>query len=115
MDLEKLLAWIRERMDDDEYTTVETFLNDMDKRGSDADEFRASAEARYNELTGQIDSLTADNQNLKARNYDLLMQVPADDQQHIDGDGVVDEVVEDDGELYHIDNLFVDPDEKKED
>lgn len=114
MDLEKLLAWIRERMDDDEYATVETFLNDMDKRGSDADDFRASAEARYKELNGQIESLTADNQNLKARNYDLLMQLPANEQ-HVDGDGVVDEVVEDDGELYHIDNLFVDPDEKKED
>lgn len=114
MDLEKLLAWISERMDDDEYATVETFLNDMDKRGSDADDFRASAEARYKELNGQIESLTADNQNLKARNYDLLMQLPADEQ-HVDGDGAVDEVVEDDGELYHIDNLFVDPDEKKED
>lgn len=114
MDLEKLLAWIRERMDDDEYATVETFLNDMDKRGSDADDFRASAEARYKELNGQIESLTADNQNLKARNYDLLMQIPADEH-NVDGDGVVDEVVEDDGELYHIDNLFVDSDEKKED
>lgn len=111
MNLEELLAWIRERMDDGEYATVETFLNDMDKRGRDADEFRAAAEARYKELNGQIESLTADNQNLKARNYDLLMQIPADE--HIDGDGAVEEVVEDDGELYHIDNLFVDPDEKK--
>lgn len=111
MNLEELLAWIRERMDDGEYATVETFLNDMDKRGRDADEFRAGAEARHKELNGQIESLTADNQNLKARNYDLLMQIPADDR--IDGDGVVEEVVEDDGELYHIDNLFVDPDEKK--
>lgn len=111
MNLGDLLAWIRERMDDGEYATVETFLNDMDKRGRDADEFRAGAEARHKELNGQIESLTADNQNLKARNYDLLMQIPADD--HIDGDGVVEEVVEDDGELYHIDNLFVDPDEKK--
>ena len=111
MNLEELLAWIRERMDDGEYATVETFLYDMDKRGRDADEFRAGAEARVNELNGQIDSLTADNQKLKARNYDLLMQIPADD--NIDGDGVVEEVVEDDGELYHIDSLFVDPDEKK--
>lgn len=111
MNLEELLAWIRERMDDGEYATVETFLNDMDKRGRDADEFRAGAEARNKELNGQIESLTADNQNLKARNYDLLMQIPADE--HIDGDGAVEEVVEDDGELYHIDNLFVDPDDKK--
>lgn len=111
MNLEELLAWIRERMDDGEYAAVETFLDDMDKRGRDADEFRAGAEARYRELNGQIEGLTADNQNLKARNYDLLMQIPADG--HIDGDGAVEEVVEDDGGLYHIDNLFVDPDEKK--
>lgn len=111
MDLEKLLAWLKERMDEGEYATAETFLNDMDKKGRDADEFRAGAEARYNELNGQIESLTADNQNLKARNYDLLMQIPADDVN--EGDGVVEETVADDGELYHIDNLFVDPDEKK--
>lgn len=111
MNLEELLAWLRERMDDGEYATAETFLNDMDKRVRDADDFRAGAEARYNELNGQIESLTADNQNLKARNYDLLMQIPADDVN--EGDGVVEETVADDGELYHIDNLFVDPDDKK--
>lgn len=111
MNLEYLLAWLKERMEDGEYATAETFLNDMDKRVRDADDFRAGAEARYNELNGQIESLTADNQNLKARNYDLLMQIPADDVN--EGDGVVEETVSDDGELYHIDNLFVDPDDKK--
>ena len=108
MNLEELLAWIRERMDDGEYATVETFLNDMDKRGRDAEEFRAGAEARYKELNGQIESLTADNQNLKARNYDLLMQIPADNSGDNDGDGVVVEDVDDDGTVYHIDNLFTD-------
>lgn len=111
MNLQELLEWIRERMDDGEYETVETFLNDLDKRGRDAEEYRNGAEARIEELNGQIDTLTSDNQNLKARNYDLLMQIPADGD--VSGDGVVEEEVEDDGELYHIDNLFVDPDEKE--
>ena len=32
MNLEDLLAWLRERMEDGEYATAETFLTDMAKR-----------------------------------------------------------------------------------
>ena len=45
---------------------------------------------------------------MKARNYDLLMQIPADNSGDNDGDGVVVEDVDDDGTVYHIDNLFTD-------
>ena len=40
MNLEDLLACLRERMEDGEYATAETFLTDMAKRGADADEYR---------------------------------------------------------------------------
>lgn len=104
MNLEDLLAWLRERMEDGEYATAETFLTDMDKRGADADEYRSSAEARMSEYASNEEAMKADIQSLKARNYDLLMQIPADN----DGDGVVVEDVDDDGTVCHIDNLFTD-------
>ena len=104
MNLEDLLAWLRERMEDGEYATAETFLSDMAKRGADADEYRSSAEARMSEYASNEEAMKADIQSLKARNYDLLMQIPADNS----GDGVVVEDVDEDGTLYHIDNLFTD-------
>lgn len=103
MNLEDLLAWLSERMDDGEYATAETFLTDMAKRGADADEYRSSAEARMSEYASNEEAMKADIQSLKARNYDLLMQIPADNS----GDGVVEDVDED-GTVYHIDNLFTD-------
>ena len=113
MNLDDLLAWLRERMDDGEYATAETFLNDMGKRVADADEYRSAAEARMKEYADNEAAMQADIQSLKARNYDLLMQVPADNSGEADGDGVVVEDVDDDGTVYHIDNLFTD-DEKED-
>lgn len=107
MNLEDLLAWLRERMEDGEYATAETLLTDMDKRGADADEYRSSAEARMSEYASNEEAMKADIQSLKARNYDLLMQIPADNSGG-NGDGVVVEDVHEDGTLYHIDNLFTD-------
>lgn len=104
MNIEDLLAWLRERMEDGEYATAETFLTDMAKRGADADEYRSSAEARMSEYASNEEAMKADIQSLKARNYDLLMQIPADNS----GDGVVVEDVDEDGTVYHIDNLFTD-------
>lgn len=108
MNLEDLLACLRERMEDDEYATAETFLTDMHKRGADADEYRSSAEARMSEYASNEEAMKADIQSLKARNYDLLMQIPADNSGDNDGDGVVVEDVDEDGTVYHIDNLFTD-------
>lgn len=109
MDLDELLEWIKERMEEGEYATVETFLRDMDEKGRGADEFRTSAEAKQAEMQATIDELTKGNQDLKARNYDLLMQVPADEEE-IDP---VDDIVEEDGEVIHIDDLFVSPDDEE--
>lgn len=108
MNLEDLLAWLRERMEDGEYAAAETFLADMAKRGADADEYRSSAEARMSEYASNEEAMKADIQSLKARNYDLLMQIPADDGGDDDGDGVVVEDVDDDGTVCHIDSLFTD-------
>ena len=107
MDFESLLAWLRERMDDGEYATAETFLNEVMGKLADADEYRTSSEARMAEYADNEATMKADIQSLKARNYDLLMQVPAENGE-ADGDGVVVEDVDDDGTVYHIDNLFTD-------
>ena len=108
MNLEDLLAWLRERMEEGEYAAAETFLTDMAKRGADPDEYRSSAEARMSEYASNEEAMKADIQTLKARNYDLLMQIPAGDSGDNDGDGVVVEDVDEDGTVHHIDNLFTD-------
>lgn len=108
MNLEELLAWLREHMEDDEYDTAETFLKDILKRGEGFDEYRSSSEARMSEYAANEEAMKSEIQSLKARNYDLLMQVPADNSGDNDGDGVVVEDVDDDGTVYHIDNLFTD-------
>ena len=108
MNLEELLAWLRERMEDDEYATAETFLKDVQKRGEGFDEYRSSSEARMSEYAANEEAMKSEIQSLKARNYDLLMQVPADNSGDNDGDGPVVEDVDDDGTVYHIDNLFTD-------
>ena len=56
------------------------------------------------EYASNEEAMKADIQSLKARNYDLLMQIPADN----GGDGVVVEDVDENGTVYHIDNLFTD-------
>lgn len=111
MSLEELLAWLRERMEDGEYAAAETFLEDMRKQGADFDEYRSSSEARMSEYAANEEAMKSEIQSLKARNYDLLMQVPADDSGGNDGDGAVVEDVGDDGTVYHIDNLFTDDEE----
>ena len=108
MSLEELLAWLRERMEDGEYAAAETFLKDIQKRGEGFDEYRGSSEARMSEYAANEEAMKSEIQSLKARNYDLLMQVPADNSGDNDGDGAVVEDVDDDGTVYHIDNLFTD-------
>lgn len=108
MDLEELLAWLREHMEDGDYAAAETFLKDMRKRGDDFDEYRSSSEARMGEYADNEEAMKSEIQSLKARNYDLLMQVPADNSGDNDGDGAVVDAVDDDGTVQHIDNLFTD-------
>ena len=108
MNIEDLLAWLRDRMEDGEYATAETLLKDMQKRDAGFDEYRSSSEARMSEYAANEEAMKSEIQSLKARNYDLLMQVPADNGGDNDGDGVVVEDVDDDGTVYHIDNLFTD-------
>lgn len=108
MELEDLLAWLRERMEDGEYAAAEAFLRDMRERGAGFDEYRSSSEARMSEYAADEEAMKSEIQSLKARNYDLLMQVPADNGGDSDGDGAVVEDVGDDGTVYHIDSLFTD-------
>lgn len=95
-------------MEDGEYAAIEKLLKDMQKRGADFDEYRGSSEARMSEYAANEEAMKSEIQSLKARNYDLLMQLPADDSGDNDGDDAVDEDVDDDGTVYHIDSLFTD-------
>lgn len=106
---ENIVDWLRERIDDDEFDTAASFINNVLEENRSGRAYRETSEAKMKEYDDRIKDYDGKLQEQKAKNYDLLMQIPAND--HIDGDGVVVEDVSDDGEVYHIDNLFVDDDE----
>lgn len=106
MTLDQILALLRETEDDAGFTESEGLLS----RLATIDDDLSVRDAKIAELTSGNESLTQSVQDLKARNYDLLMQIPTENNS---GDGEVEEVAEDEGEITHIDNLFVDDDEEK--
>lgn len=108
-ELGRLLEWLKTRLDEGEYATAETFLTDVFGKAGRYDDDISVRDAKISEIEGERDQLRSDVQGLKARNYDLLMQIPNENQ----GDGTVVEDVDDNGEVTHIDNLFVDSEEEK--
>lgn len=102
-------GWLRDVIDDAQMGEVADFFDGIDAERASATEYREGAEARMKEYEEQVNGLTSSISDLKARNYDLLMQVPAEQG---GGDGAVIDKVEDDGEVIHIDNLFVDPEKE---
>ena len=101
MEFKDIIDFLAEKLDESDYAEVSDAINGNE---SMHEEYRNGAEARINEYAEGEKRMNEEIQSLKARNYDLLMQVPAGN----DGDGVVMEDVDDDGTVYHIDNLFTD-------
>lgn len=113
MDYEALDAWVRERLSEGEDETVYTFFREVMDRSRGFDEYRESSEAKMREYEGKFSDAEKEISRLKAHNYDLLMN--GDLQADVGGgDGEVVENAVDDGEVYHIDNLFVDDKERVE-
>lgn len=111
MNEEALRQWIDDRLAEGEDATVYEFIREvLDRAGSDR-ELAETAQARIRELEDERTGYESEINRLKSHNYDLLMKVPAEENS---GDGEVIENANDDGEIMHIDNLFVDPDEKEE-
>lgn len=101
---DNIMEWLKERVGEDDYAEVDEFMGGYMRENR---EYRESSAARIGEYETAEAAMKEDIQSLKARNYDLLMQVPASDDAH-----VVDEV-EDDGTVYHIDSLFIDKEEPR--
>lgn len=109
----RLMEWLRERVSEGQYATADDFIEQVFGKADRYDDDMSVRDAKIRQLTGERDGFAADLQAMKAKNYDLLMQIPAvDDNQGNDGDGEVVENVEEDGQIYHIDNLFADVDEE---
>lgn len=114
MDFEQLLALVLAGVGEEEHESTTAWLRDLYDKGTGYDDALSVRDAKIAELDGSNGELTAAVQDLKARNYDLLMQLPAEEtNEGNEGDGEVVEHVEDDGEVIHIDNLF-EPVEKKD-
>lgn len=95
--------------DDDEFNDAVDSITGWVKAANDAKDTVDAAKARYDEMESQIAQLQDANKSLKARNYDLLIQLPADDTRQaapITTSGVVAGLVTEEGEVVHIENLF---------
>lgn len=114
MDLERLLEIVLGAVGEDERTDTENWIRDIVGKGSAYDDDLSVRDAKIEELTSANGEFSRQVQDLKARNYDLLMQIPAEPiNDDVAGDGQVTETV-DDGMVIHIDNLFDDPEEGDE-
>lgn len=104
MDEQGLREWIEQRLAEGQDATVYEFIREvLDDRGNlrTANE---GAAAKISEHERTIADMTDEMSRIKAHNYDLLMGANADSG---GGDDEVIENNEDEGEIYHIDNLFV--------
>lgn len=101
MEFADVLDFLVDKLDENDYADVSAAISGNEAAHA---EYRDGAEARMSEYADGETRMMEEIQSLKARNYDLLMQVPAGN----DGDDVVMEDVDDDGTVYHIDNLFAD-------
>lgn len=99
LDESNFLDWLKDRVGEEDYAEADAFMGGYMRDNRD---YRDSAEARFTEYQTNEAAMQEDIQSLKARNYDLLMQVPASD------DSPVIDEVDDDGTVYHIDSLFTD-------
>lgn len=109
----RLMDWLRERVSEGQYATADDFIEQVFGKADRYDDDMGVRDAKIEQLTGERDGFAADLQAMKAKNYDLLMQIPAvDENQGNEGDGEVVENVEEDGQIYHIDNLFADVEEE---
>lgn len=113
MDFEQLLALVLAGVEEGDSESTTQWLRNLYDKGSAYDDDLSVRDAKIAELTEGNDSLSASVQDLKARNYDLLMQIPAGDTENY-GDGIAKENVTDEGEVIHIDNLFSDADGKED-
>ncbi len=96
--MDEFYDWLSERLDDEGMSHARDVLDGYDRANR---EYRESAEARMSEYAASDAAMREDIQSLKARNYDLLMQVPSDDSPVVNQ-------VDESGEVFHIDSLFKD-------
>lgn len=103
---------MEQRLSEGEDATVYEFIREVLDRSQ-------GATAKIGEYEATIAKMKEEIARLKSHNYDLMMMggsVDDEDEDELDGgDGEVLENANDEGEIYHIDNLFMDDDERKED
>lgn len=85
---------------------------DMLSKSTEQEDLFQAAQGKIAELEGQVttlnenvETLTTENTELKARNYDLIMQVPTGEPIP-GGENPLKNKMGDDGTVYHISNMF---------
>lgn len=94
-----LRDFLTEHIEEDGY---QGYIDELDQMEARYNELQSSSTARFDELSTQTAAMKEQIANLKARNYDLLMQVPANGgpQTPTEND------VLDTGDVVHIESLF---------
>ena len=95
MNKDEFVNWMNNQSETDGYNDALDFFNSYT---NEYDQYRESSEARFNEFKTVEQQMKESIDSLKARNYDLLMQVPSDTP--------IEDKQGNDGEVYHIDSLF---------
>jgi len=118
MAIDDINGWMEDRiLDENDRAEFREFMHNIDKEIADVKDeyngFKASSEAKYDELNTSISNLTSENKSLKAKNYELLMSLPSNDDNEGGNSFGVPNYVQSDGEVIHtIDSLFVNNREK---
>lgn len=75
MAIEDFNSWLGERLSEEDAQEATAFYNDAMRQ---AQTFREGAEVRQRDYEDKVSTLTAQISELKGKNYDLLMRIPAD-------------------------------------
>lgn len=99
LDRHNAKEWFGERLGEEDRAEMEAFI---DATFQEHDDFVESSKASRQEWEDRHAADQAEINALKAKNFDLLMQVPNDGAEGMPQGPYVD----DDGEVYHIADLF---------
>ena len=91
-----LRTWFTENAPEEQRDEL---LGELDAYDTRFSELEQASRARTEELSGRVASQMEEINSLKARNYDLLMQLPSDS-------GATVDATTEEGEVIHISDLF---------
>ena len=86
---EEQLNWLNDKLGDD-FSQAKEWIDVINTELTNAQEYKESAEARFNKYNETVEDLSSQLEAQKAKNYDLLMSMPDPSKQSTSLDTVED-------------------------